>query len=219
MAPKFRRTSLLDRSAGVKRDARLVVIATEDSLGGGASYFRILQDNGLIDRTRVRLVVRPSVDGRSAPADLIASLDAHRKDIDTALDTDEYWVVFDVDHHRDAELASAFSLAKGKGYSLAGSNPCFELWLLFHETEDVSQVVTQRERPSASQECTKLLREILGQYSKSGLPPERYTLESVRTASERARRNDSGPDQPWPQVVGTHVYRVIEAVLAPATMA
>ena len=43
---------------------------------------------------------------------------------------DEVWCVFDVDDFPD--IAGAVRLATREGFSVAVSNPCFELWLLLH---------------------------------------------------------------------------------------
>lgn len=42
----------------------------------------------------------------------------------------QVWAVFDVDTH--PRVADAKQNAKSKGVHLACSNPCFEIWLLFH---------------------------------------------------------------------------------------
>lgn len=43
---------------------------------------------------------------------------------------DEYWCVFDRDEH--PLVTEAMALAAGEGINVAMSNPCLELWLLWH---------------------------------------------------------------------------------------
>jgi hypothetical protein len=52
---------------------------------------------------------------------------------------DEVWCVFDVDKHHT--LAAAVALAERQSLRVAISNPCFELWLLWH-FEDYSKPAT-----------------------------------------------------------------------------
>lgn len=53
---------------------------------------------------------------------------------DAFLRYDEIWCVFDVDDH--PYVADARALAVSSGLRLAMSNPCFELWLLLHVTDN-----------------------------------------------------------------------------------
>lgn len=46
---------------------------------------------------------------------------------------DSVWCVFDVDEH--SRLASAIGAAKKMGFGVAVSNPCFEIWILWHYEE------------------------------------------------------------------------------------
>jgi hypothetical protein len=208
MPGRVNRTKLLPRS-GPSRDARLVVVATEDT-HASPQYFEALQRAELIDRSRVRLVVRPPEEGRTAPAHLIAALDDFKAGLQAKLGEDEYWMVFDVDHRRDKELSDAASLAKQKGHRLAGSNPCFEVWLLLHETADLSKVKTYVEDSAAADGCVAELRKALGSYSKNKVDASRYTYESVSAAVERAAGQDRS--DPWPAKVGSHVHRILASI-------
>lgn len=49
---------------------------------------------------------------------------------------DHIWAVVDVDEH--ANLPSAIQLAKRSGIPLVVSNPCFEIWLLWHYVDCTS---------------------------------------------------------------------------------
>ena len=63
-----RKTRPLDRDRGVVRDASLIVIASEDEYVVRDYFSRFAT-------RRVQVVVIPTEDGRSAPADVIARLD------------------------------------------------------------------------------------------------------------------------------------------------
>lgn len=206
MTPKVRRTGLVSRSVQ-HRDARLYIVATEDTYAP-AQYFYALQERWLIDRSRVRVIVLATDDGRGSPTHLLERLDKYRDRIDRKLAEDEFWAVFDVDHHRSKELSDITTKASQKGYRLAGSNPCFELWLLLHETDDTSCIVTYTDDPTAAALCEKTLRRVIGSYNKKRLDGARLNRASIHNAVERAEKLDSG--DPWPARVETHVHRLVK---------
>lgn len=53
---------------------------------------------------------------------------------------DEIWCVFDRDDNTDAMLLKAEKNAAESGYSIAFSNPCFELWYLLHFADRVTPI-------------------------------------------------------------------------------
>src|SRR5262249_49920866 len=138
---------------------------------------------------------------------------------------DEYWAVFDVDHHRHEELSTNAALAERHGYHLAGSNPCFELWLLLHLTGEVSGIEPSTENRRAPQICEQRLHELLQAgdprargYSKNDIGAGRFAVpERVEAACARARALMPPDPEPWPSRVGTHVHALIERLPAPPT--
>ena len=44
----------------------------------------------------------------------------------------QYWVVFDKDENSQERISQAIKLAEENGFRWAFSNPCFEIWYLFH---------------------------------------------------------------------------------------
>lgn len=198
------RRKLLDRRVN-DRDAAIYYLASEDTYAADL-YFRALQFNGVIDRSRIKLVVLPSTGGQSAPKQLVSRLDDVRNGLDTKLPQDEFWLLPDIDHHREKELSEVATLAAQKGYSVAASNPCFEVWLILHETHDLTDLVTRNASMSAAAACEKKLRVLIGHYNKRALEPSRYTADKLSAAEERAQKIDNG--ERWPTEVGTHVHRL-----------
>ncbi len=205
------RRRLLDRTVNV-RDAAIFYLATEDTHAAD-QYFRALQQNQLVDRLRVQVVVLPTTGGQSAPGWLVDRLDEHRAKLDTHLDQDEFWILPDIDHHRDKELSEVATRASQKGYRIAASNPCFEVWLLLHETDDLSEIRTYEEHTQAAAACEAKLRSLLGTYSKRRLDPARYSAERVAAAEARGRARDA--DERWPPAAGSHVHRLTERLPKP----
>jgi hypothetical protein len=201
-------------------------VATEDTYAAG-QYLTELQALGIVDRSRIRIVPLPTTDGRSAPGALIERLQTTQNDPDLPhLPADEYWAVFDVDHHREEELTTAAALAERHGYQLAGSNPCFELWLLLHLTDDFTGIDPSSENRRAPQLCEERLHKVLQAgdsrargYSKNDIGAGRFAVpERVQTACKRASDLMPPAREPWPSRVGTHVHLLMER-LPPASTA
>lgn len=53
---------------------------------------------------------------------------------------DEIWVLFDKDSFADAQFDNAIFSGEAKGYYVAWSNECFELWYLLHFQEQGSAI-------------------------------------------------------------------------------
>lgn len=95
-------------------------------------------------------------------------------------DFDEVWCVFDVDEFPDVE--AAVRQATKRGFSVAVSNPCFELWLLLHfETVHKAQ--------SRCDPLTRRMRGHLPSYTKS-----RFDTARLRAGVEDAIRRAEALD-------------------------
>jgi hypothetical protein len=213
---KADRTQLIRRGGG-QRDARLFVIAAEGSVTE-KQYFEGLRDREVVDPRRVHIEVIPAGDGtRSAPQHVVARLDEYRQRYQLNDTLDQLWLVIDIDHwsapDHVSSLIQAIQEALKKGYSVAVSNPCFELWLLLHFTEDVSEIRVKEEPRASCGRCIERLRQLCGSYDKGKLQVERFTRELVAAAVDRARALDVTPQDRWPQAAGTHVYRLADELL------
>lgn len=225
MIGKIRRTKLLTRGVEpiARRDARipLVFVATEDTYAA-KQYLDALQTLGVVDRSRVEVVALPTLNGRSTLGALLDRLKDHHEALDVSLPQDELWAVFDVDQQKVQSLAGAVQVAKSRGVRLAGSNPCFELWLLLHLTADVSSIPSSVDDRTAAKLCEQRLRDALlaesrgaRGYDKTDIGPGRFAVpERVREACARALVL-SAATEPWPSTVGTHVHALVANLPAP----
>jgi hypothetical protein len=203
----IRRTRLLDRSVH-HRDARFFVVATEGA-ETEPRYFRAIQERDLVPRSRVKLHVLPAEGNRSAPQHLAERIDAFLREY-TLLADDQVWLVLDMDlgsGNRLAQLSDLTTLCRQKHWNLAISNPCFELWLLLHVSDDLT-TVTDR---CAS--VTTALRASVGSYGKASTPAACLEPSALETAIERAASLDDG-ESPWPTSAGTHVHRLMQTLRA-----
>jgi hypothetical protein len=223
---KVRRTRLIARGSEplARRDPQisLVFVATEDTYAA-KQYLEALQERGLVDRSRVEIIPLPTTDGRSSLGALLDRLKEHRGALDVSLAQDAYWAVFDVDHHDAKELSRAAQVARSRSYGLAGSNPCFELWLLLHLTENIANVASASDDRHAARDCEQRLREALQGddpqargYDKTCIGAQRFAIpELVQAACTRARALSPATGEPWPSTVGTHVHALIEGLPPP----
>jgi hypothetical protein len=184
--------------------AALVYIASEDRYAVD-QYFRAFQS------TRVRVVVFPTEDGKSAASHVLARLKENMSAGDFNVeDGDTAWIVCDVDRQPEKHLSPVCTEAKQANVRLAFSNPCFEYWLLLHHTDVTDEAIAKRassrgavapkRRPLTAEDCAAWLREVLGSYDKTALVPEHFHPH-LATAITRA----GAPEGRWPKRHGTHV--------------
>jgi hypothetical protein len=198
-----RKTRPLDRDRGVVRDASLIVIASEDEYVVRDYFSRFAT-------RRVQVVVIPTEDGRSAPADVIARLDGFREEFEIKED-DQFWLCIDKDHWAEsghiANLVEVLQQCKQKGYQVAISNPCFELWLLLH-IEDVDPTP-----PLTCRQIVTRLKELPGGYNKKDCAGLDLDVAKLTRAVERARLIDTD-ERAIPERPLTRVYQIIDALQA-----
>lgn len=198
MQSRYRKKRPLKRTAGALRDSSLVVIATEGS-HTEKQYF------GLFKSSRVQVFVLPTKDTKSSPEHVLKRMTGFETHSEIG-DGDVLCLMLDVDRWGDKKLSQVCGQASDRGYMLAVSRPCFEVWLLCHFDEpdadwtNCSEVITH-------------IRKIRGKYNKSNLDLSWFHQDNVTAAIERASRIDTSQGKRWPQSVGSHVYRVVEEIL------
>ncbi|QDT62342.1 hypothetical protein SV7mr_48900 [Stieleria bergensis] len=215
--PRKRRS--LDRTSGALRDTSIVVIACEDT-HAVKQYFSKFRAR------RVQYRVLPTEDGHSSPASVFERLNKYSQEEQVG-DEDELWLCIDADHWIRGEnqraLSQVLQQCRSKGFGIAISNPCFEVWLLMHFSdvddrlllellgEDPSGVVSEEQRSSLR--CGSFearLRQAAGGYNKSNVARLQLTADQVIQATERARNADGTSDVP--NCPGTRVYKLIDTL-------
>lgn len=201
------RRKLIDRSVQ-ERDARLYFLIVEGAKTEPA-YFYALEASNLIPRHRVKLHVHSPDGNASAPAYLIGKAEAVAKGQPAGAD-DEVWLVFDVDRHsgsnRLTQVIQSSQEAFRRGWNVAVSNPCFEVWLLLHTSNDLATLNDYGDSVEAA------LRAELGGYDKCRTPIQCLSAELLSCAMARARLGDTDPESPLPKLPGTRVYRLFESI-------
>jgi len=114
----------LNRRTGTRRENRRLLVVTE-----GKTEKEYLE--GLMQSLRpdgIQVTPIDVVDGRGEPSKVLKTAKArcHSR----ADDYDEVWLLLDVDQH--AKLTPVLRETRQENFSAAVSNPCFEVWLLWH---------------------------------------------------------------------------------------
>lgn len=171
-------------------------------------YLEALREQPWVDTTRVRLEVTPSED-KSSPALLYDRLTLRAQELGlTPLDS--CWLLNDLDHNTQPAHIANFNqvvraIKQRPNHHHAVSNPCFEVWLLLHFTQELGNLIT-------SQDAKKTFHDALARRRLNNLPAQWITREGVEDAVARARALDTHPAEPWPQSHGSRVYLLIEAL-------
>ncbi len=203
------------RISGV-RDPKLIIIAAEGARTERA-YFEDMASQVYFYNSRIHVEVLERDETRSAPEDVLQSLDDFYRQY-RLRGQDELWIVLDTDRWGAAKLSRIATLCHQKGYAMAVSNPCFELWLLLHLRElsdypaGVWDEFRENRKIGGRNRLDLELLKLLGEYNKSE-PKTEHFLPHVITAIERARILDTHPEHRWPQDLGSRVYLLAECIL------
>lgn len=205
------------------RDAKFIVIATEGELTEPI-YFEDLALDERYRHPRVTIKVLHTIDGCSAPSHVIKRLDKIRRE-QKLYEGDELWLVLDKDRWNETQLSEVAQLANQKGYKLAESNPCFEIWLLVHHRSLGSYTMSElnelqenrKERFRARRRRLELeLIDICGSYNKENLNTSDY-IPFVTDAIANARNADSHPTDRWLNQIGSRVYKLAQSIIDSST--
>ncbi len=197
-----RKSRPLDRRDGATRDTAIIVVACEDT-HAVKQYFAKFRTR------RIQYKVLETEDSRSSPRAVIERLDQYKQSFATE-ENDELWVCIDVDHwasgNHQRELAQVLRECRQKGYRIAISNPCFEVWLLLHYVgfSDVQSCVSGTGQ-TRCQPFESALRTNAGSYSKSNVTALSLNSNQVRDALSRARAHDHATGD-IPDCPGSRVY-------------
>lgn len=190
------------------RDYSLFAIATEGT-EREPDYFRLFDG---IDRIKVDIIEPETSDNEdasekrkaSSPSKVLEKVKAYiSKNQLSAEDGDSLWCVIDVDRwpQKQIEELHAFCAQKDN-WHLVISNPCIEIWLLYHKRADLTDLGIQTANDA---------KQALDKIEKGGYYYIKY-LPLMLDAIENARNADSNPDGYMPELLQTKVYQLGRAL-------
>jgi hypothetical protein len=186
------------------KEAKLFIIFCEGEKTE-PNYFKYF--NGIASQIRIELVAH--VDGKNSPLGLYETagnliLPSPENPFPKyALEAeDEIWFIVDTDNWGNALPRLRRDIGKHKNWSLAQSNPCFEVWLNYHFESD---------RPALTQmEIANSWKQYLNQ-KMGGFNATKHPV-LIETAIVNARENYAEKDG-MPELACTEVYRLAEKIL------
>ena len=199
------------RISGI-RDPRLVIIASEGEKTE-PQYFEELVSHDYFYNPRVQVEVLRRMDHDSSPKYVLRELNKYKQKFNLTKD-DELWIVIDFDRWTNRELNLVAAECHKRGYHMALSNPCFELWLLLH----LSDVTTYSSSSLTSVCCTKAslknkLKELVRSFKGHDDLNLSIFLTKVRQAINNSKKLDKNPQDRWPTSIGTRVYMLVETII------
>lgn len=196
-----------DRGSGI-RDCDLIIIASEGHITE-RQYLEGVIGKSCFYSSRVKVITLERDDpSLSAPNHVIKELDEYSQKWELE-EGDELWMVIDVDRWGDVKLNSISAECAEKGYKLAISNPCFELWLILH-FDDLASSGTIF---CNNKELVARLKEILGCYNKSKLNFDDFASR-IKTAIENSKKMDHSPSANWITPNGSRMHNLIEKIIS-----
>lgn len=171
----MRRNIGIERKRRPRAERTRVLVATEGT-ETESQYFGLLVQH--LKATGVKhLPIDPHKVGKDPLRVLKAALDRRGQDDDF----DSVWIVVDVDDH--AHFDELFRRAEQSGVRVVVSNPCFEIWLLWH--------LQDHRRSDTGKTLQKVLKG-LG-YAGKSIPPN-FPIKNYLDATSRARVADPTSD-------------------------
>lgn len=193
------------------RDASLIVIACEGA-ETEPKYFSGLKER--LHSSKMQIEVVPRQDpSQSSPDAVLRELDSFAAEW-FLRDGDTLWLVIDRDPQswKPGMIADVAQRCHQKGYFLALSNPCFELWLLLHFEDVPAQGEERRRQLLENRDNLLKAEEARHRQANPTLEYIDHFVPQTETAIERARSLDTEPEARWPSGLGTRVYRLVELI-------
>ncbi len=126
------------------------------------------------------------------------------------LENDEVWIVFDTDkdknESRQPQICEVWEFCKRKrGWFVAQSNPCFEVWLHYHHCRSLEKPILKD-----SEKCSDW-KEVVGELFPEGFDSRKHPLY-IETAIQNAEKNFNRVDD-FPAVGSTEVFMLAKKIL------
>ncbi|SHN47991.1 RloB family protein [Cryptosporangium aurantiacum] len=213
MTTRSRRpSSSLKRRTGFRRPRKTFVIYCEGRRTEPEYLEELKRDPEVRDAAAVDLRIQSSVKSSTPLALVQLAIEAKDRNTREQGEVDEFWCVFDVEwpqHHPG--LIRAVETAQRAGISLAISNPCFEIWLVWHFRDHTSFIDTAG--------ASRLRRACDGQDNKGVssvhyMPHKHDASRRAKLVEERHRQNDVSFPNDNPS---SGMHRLVDAVTSKGT--
>jgi len=182
-----------------KKIPRRIYIFTEGSVTE-PKYFREFIQFFKISQAQVKVIDREST--ASSPESVIKEMDYYKKSNPFKTKNDIYCMVIDTDRW-GKNLKVAVDDARQRGYLVALSNPCFEIWLLMH-FQDADTILKNVNLLKTKADINTQIHS----YHINGKNYKDY-FRRIDSAVETAEKLDPKPQQRLLQQIGSRVYLLV----------
>jgi len=191
------------------RDVKKFICIASEGTKTEPNYFKGLKISLKNPNIHIKSIARD--DTASAPNHVLRKVNEFKKET-RLMSTDELWLVIDIDRWTTKMLSEIARECLQHKYFLAVSNPRFELWLLLH-LADVSKYKNEEKDKlkKVNGHIENRIKEICGSYKKNCLNMEIFRPKILK-AIKRAKKLDKNIRNRWPNVLGTHVYKLAESI-------
>ena len=198
------RAKNLSRKRAVLTPAPRVVIVTEGALTE-PQYLNSFND--IHTDKSIKLVIRPA---KGDPRRVVDWAVKEKESLlgDSLAAQDTVWAVFDRDAH--PRFAEAVDRAKANGIRLAISNPCFEIWGVFHYRDYDAHVHRHDCQRELTSHCPGYSDSGSKVFDDSAAIENSYRDAVARAKNSRKRRREEGRPDGNPS---TRVYLLTEHIL------
>jgi len=192
----------LTRKIKYRAPKKVIVIATEDSVTGGYAYFEYLKTTNFFENFVFNIKVSASSEGKSAPQHILANIKNEKKH----KGGDSFWIVCDVDYWKKERIEKVTNECSKIKVGYAFSNPCFEIWTLYHK----NNIDSLPEFPN-SQSCKDEANALLS--GRTGGLKGLVTTQQIECAIRHSEGSHRSKKDQWPKTQGTHLYKLFKILL------
>jgi len=207
------------RETNTKPKEKIIVLAFEGNITEEL-YFSALKSSDEFNDELIylHLLTRPKEDTNSAPKKVFDRLKKEARDEYNFGKNDELWMIIDRDRWKN--IPEIITLCKQQGnMHVAGSNPCFEFWLLLHvitysdiSEEDRIKLLENKRVSTQKNFIDRFLSQLLDGYNKRNPRPERF-IPYLTKAIEQGKLLDDSNEE-FPSNLGSHVYRIVQKLIS-----
>lgn len=179
------------------RDASLFVIICEGEKRE-PEYFNFFDKLN----SKIKVITIPSIYGKSSPSHLIENADKSVVALEISDNNkDELWFVLDFDRWELSDLHNIRRECSSNGWNVAFSNPCFEVWLYYHFSN---------EKPNGNLRNSSFWKKIIPQIQSGGFDSTMHP-SLISKAIKNAKDNYESEGY-FPKEGATEVYLLAENI-------
>ncbi len=209
------------RESDTQEKEKIIVLAFEGN-NTERIYFEELKGDVRFNDELIylHLLTREPDDTNSAPNHVFNQLKTEAKDEYNFDSLDELWMIIDKDRWKN--ISKIIELCKNEeNMFVAGSNPCFEFWLILHvknyeeitEEEQIA-LLENRKVNSKRRYVDQYIADTCGDgYNKNNPRLERF-LSHIRFAIQQAEKLDADKED-FPSNLGSHIYKIAKNIIKP----